>query len=161
VSDESGLSGSTAWHNSVRSRLYLKTATNDEDARDTGLRVLEMRKSNYGPQAENIPLRWDAGVFKPIESLKQGHERAAAEAADEAVFLNLLGRFTTSGRTVSDKPSRSFAVSQFVLEPEGAALGSKRLDQAMRRLFARNRIGVESYGRPSNPHSKIVTRELF
>src|SRR4029078_8590082 len=50
----SGLSGSTAWHDGPRARMYFKTAPGD----DPGLRVLEVKKSNYGPITENILLRW-------------------------------------------------------------------------------------------------------
>lgn len=47
-----GESGSTQWHNSVRSRLYL----HKDKAR--GL-VLETKKSNYGPADWHIPLKWE------------------------------------------------------------------------------------------------------
>ena len=48
----SGLSGGTAWHNSVRARAYLRAATSQEGAGPgKDLRVLEFMKSNYGPVA--------------------------------------------------------------------------------------------------------------
>ena len=40
-----GISGSTAWNNSVRSRLYLEADGKDQDARQ-----LNFMKSNYGPR---------------------------------------------------------------------------------------------------------------
>jgi hypothetical protein len=50
-----GLSGSTAWNASVRSRLYFKRAVTAKDEEpDADLRVLEVMKSNYGPVGETI-----------------------------------------------------------------------------------------------------------
>ena len=63
ISTESGLSGSTAWHNSVRARLFLKHATNG--AAESGHRILEARKSNYGPLLTHVGLHWEAGMFVP------------------------------------------------------------------------------------------------
>jgi hypothetical protein len=64
----SGLSGSTAWHNSVRTRLYFKeaNANGNNSKADHDLRELECMKSNYGPSGEVVRLHWDNGVFKPI-----------------------------------------------------------------------------------------------
>jgi len=45
IASDSGLSGSTAWHNSVRARMYLKKAPGEDEA----LRALEVKKNNYGP----------------------------------------------------------------------------------------------------------------
>jgi len=53
-----GYSGSTAWNNSVRSRLYF---TFDED--DADCRVLEHAKANRGAKAAKIKMRWEKGIF--------------------------------------------------------------------------------------------------
>lgn len=50
-----GESGNVAWSNSVRARLYLHS--------DKAGLVLEGMKSNYGPKAPKVPLRWERGVF--------------------------------------------------------------------------------------------------
>lgn len=70
---------STAWHNSVRSRLFLRAqvaptevgadppAEDDKSAR----RMLELKKSNYGKSGTKIPLLYQSGAFAldpdPIE----------------------------------------------------------------------------------------------
>jgi RecA-family ATPase len=56
-----GESGNTAWHNSVRSRLYL------HQDKAMGL-VLESRKSNYGRNDLRIPLKWESGVYRLVET---------------------------------------------------------------------------------------------
>jgi RecA-family ATPase len=60
LSSGSGLSGSTAWENSVRSRSYLHS---DDD--DNSIRTLSRMKSNYsGIGADSdIKLIWDEGVL--------------------------------------------------------------------------------------------------
>lgn len=64
----SGLSGSTAWNNSVRARLYLhRPDTTDEDET---LRVLEVKKANYGPSGQRYSLRWVDGCFHAQEFAK-------------------------------------------------------------------------------------------
>jgi KaiC/GvpD/RAD55 family RecA-like ATPase len=48
-----GESGSTAWNNSVRSRLYLKAGADDDDSR-----VLETKKANFSKAGGIIGLKW-------------------------------------------------------------------------------------------------------
>jgi hypothetical protein len=69
-----------------------------------------------------------------------------------------LERFNWEGRTVGDKYGHSYAPALFSKEPEAKAAGLKKeaLADAMRRLFARNKIHVEQYGRPSRPASKLA-----
>lgn len=56
----SGLSGSTAWENSVRSRAYLERVKDSDE-----LRVLSRKKSNYSDIGgdNDITLIWDEGVL--------------------------------------------------------------------------------------------------
>ena len=53
----SGTSGSTAWNNAVRSRLYLTEADEQTDGAE---RVLKSKKSNYSRGGGEIRLRWSA-----------------------------------------------------------------------------------------------------
>jgi KaiC/GvpD/RAD55 family RecA-like ATPase len=64
-SNGTGESGSTAWNNSVRSRMYLHRVFDGESRHeaDEQARVLEMMKSNYGPVGREIELRWQDGRF--------------------------------------------------------------------------------------------------
>jgi len=153
IATDTGLSGSTGWHNSVRARAYFKTAPGDNPA----LRALEFRKNNYGPpDAPAILLHWQNGVYAvdPNASL----DRIAAEAGIEQVFLQILRRFTEQGRTVSDKHSSTYAPSEFAKEPEAkeSKLTKEMLEDAMRRLFAIDKIAVVKEGRPSHRTGRIV-----
>jgi RecA-family ATPase len=59
-----GSSGSTAWNNAVRSRLYLTVP--DGAGRNSEIRQLTTVKSNYGRTGERIFLKRRGGVFAAI-----------------------------------------------------------------------------------------------
>jgi hypothetical protein len=104
--------------------------------------------------AESITLRWKDGVFIP-EPQAGSLEKLAADAKADAAFLQLLDKLSRQGRNVSDRPtSPTFAPTAFAAEPGG--LDKRAMAAAMRRLFASNKIRVETYGRPSRPYTKIV-----
>lgn len=59
LSSGSGLSGSRAWSNSVRARLWLTGKSKDGGDE----RYLRTMKANYGRAGGKIPLKWANGVF--------------------------------------------------------------------------------------------------
>ena len=164
ISSGSGLSGSTAWNNSVRSRLYLKsekkkkTKDDEEDERDeddngTGVRILEFMKSNYSALAKPVRLAWRDGLFaleQSVASLPQ-MQRVALEQQAERVFLEILGRYNRQGMTVSHKErATSYGPSIFAREPEARELHRnihqriKLLKGAMLNLLAKDRLTLGS-----------------
>ena len=144
----SGTSGSTAWNNSVRARLYLEA-----DDKDKNARVLKFQKSNYGPKGEPMRLIYRNGLFVP-ESVAEVQTRSANV---EATFLEMLDAYAKEERFVSSKQGVNFAPNVFAKDKKRAR-GFKRSDliDAMNALFARGEIRNETYGRPSRPCSKIV-----
>ena len=87
-------------------------------------------------------------------------DKAAHEAKAEHIFLDLLRRFTKDNRNVSDKTGTSYAPAHFAREDEAksAAVTSKDLEAAMRRLFKAGKIWNEQYGRPSRPSLRIAAK---
>ncbi|MDD2987389.1 MAG: AAA family ATPase [Zoogloea sp.] len=86
-----GYSGSTAWHNSARSRLFLK-------ADEHNALILEHQKSNFGKRAEPIGLCWsDSGVL----TLAEGGGRWASGTDDRDAVLSLLAEYQDRGEVVS------------------------------------------------------------
>jgi RecA-family ATPase/5S rRNA maturation endonuclease (ribonuclease M5) len=158
INTGSGLSGSTAWHNSVRSRLYLKKAATEKgEEPDPNLRVLEVMKSNYGPPAEALTLRWKDGLFLPVAA-PGSLERMAREQKVDDLFLKLLDRSTEQGRNLSDKKTaHTYAPSRFVSEPEAKAdhISKRELAEAMERLFRAGKICNASYGLPSKGWTRL------
>jgi RecA-family ATPase len=167
INTGTGLSGSTAWHNSVRARAYLTSQT-DENGQDTGLRQLDFKKNNYGPISASVTLQWKAigkaGVYVPLSS-GSPLEKAVTDAKAEQIFLDLLRRYNGQQRDVSHKPGPSYAPAQFAKEDAAQKLAlkdssrRKALEAAMNRLFEAKKIRVETYGRPSRPYNKIVEQE--
>jgi RecA-family ATPase len=156
MSTDSGLSGSTGWHNSARGRWYLKAFAADGDANSDRV-VLEFKKNNYGPKDEQIVLRWRNGVYVP-EARAGTFEQMAAERKVDEVFIDLLRRFTKEGRNVCDKKGTSFAPALFSDEPDAKAnkIANKALGDAMRRLFAAGKIRVVTEGPVSKQRSRII-----
>jgi KaiC/GvpD/RAD55 family RecA-like ATPase len=103
--DDEAYSGSTAWHNSARSRLSL-TAVEAND----GERVLRLahRKSNLGPLQQPVLMRFASGgtlaphgeqAYSPMldrQAQKQAHQRA---------LLGLLRQAEDAGEQVSIAPT--------------------------------------------------------
>jgi len=98
-----GYSGSTAWHNSARSRLFMTRA-------DDGLLTLEHQKSNLGKRCEPIALVWpegglpmlatDAPDYSALDGLVQGRADDGAAAA----LLVLLAEFEGREQYASPAP---------------------------------------------------------
>ena len=162
VSTGTGLSGSTAWNASVRSRLYFKRATTEKDEEpDPDLRVLEVMKANYGPVGETIMLRWKAGLFLPIAGTGN-LDKLAAQQRNEHLFLTLLNRFNGQGRNSSDKPNApTYAPAMFAKEREAKEQGIRKgdLEEAMRLLFEADKIWLEPYGAPSKATTRLKARQ--
>jgi RecA-family ATPase len=64
---------STAWNNSVRSRLFLRRPKSEDKEAAQDRRVLEVRKSNYAVDGTSIALMYQHGCFVPDpEPLEEG-----------------------------------------------------------------------------------------
>jgi RecA-family ATPase len=159
INTGTGLSGSTAWNASVRSRLYFKRAITEKDEEpDPDLRVLEVVKSNYGPIGEAITLRWNKGLFLPVGGTSH-LEKLAAEQAAEHLFLTLLDEFDRQGRNTSAKPTApTYAPTLFAKEKQARERRIRKadFDAAMRSLFAGGKIRLQPYGAPSRETAKLV-----
>jgi RecA-family ATPase len=147
ISSGSGSSGSTAWNNSVRSRIYLRRVTTPEgDEADTDARELEVKKANYGKTGLILPLRWQAGVFVAEVKAEGILDRLAASAKVERVFLKILKAYTDEGRYVSAQPGPTFAPSAFAAHPGAEGCHKRALRAAMDSLLGKGKICIASHG---------------
>jgi RecA-family ATPase len=132
-------SGSTAWENQVRSRLFLNWGEVDEMTRapvDADARVLTTGKANYGRKGDAVKFRWLRGAFVTDDDLGADAARTLAGANDDAAFLRCLEIRVEQGRAVSEsKASRTYAPKTFADMSEGRPIGQYRLSLAMERLF--------------------------
>ena len=143
ISSGTGISGSTAWHNSARSRIYMTAPKLEQGEQPaTDLRELQFKKSNYGPISNNIVLRYQSGLFLPEGGLSSLDKLAREQKAEET-FLALLARFEREGRNVSDKlNSPTYGPALFCKERDANAMRKEDLAAAMRRLFETSKIHV-------------------
>ena len=117
-----GLSGSTGWHNRVRARAYMKALeTPKGEEPDPDLREIQFLKNNYGRQGDSIQVRWQRGVYV-LEGAPSSLEKLAQDQRDDERFVELLQRYDSQGRKVSDsKTANNYAPKQFAEEkgPDG------------------------------------------
>ena len=150
-----GTSGSTAWSNSVRSRLYLERVKDGEREIDANRRVLSVKKSNYGPVGLELRLRWSNGAFV-LDGPATGFDKLAAEAKAETVFLALLRAYDDQGRRVSPNPGSNYAPVVFAGDDDAEGVTNKALARAMTKLLKANRIHIEKVGPQSRQRDKLT-----
>ncbi|WP_442577911.1 AAA family ATPase [Mesorhizobium sp. ASY16-5R] len=156
MSTGSGSSGSTAWSNSVRARLYLdRVKGSDDDEPDPDLRVLRVVKSNYARLGEEIRLRWQAGTFVPAVGQDSGTVMSAQNKA-ERVFMSLLAAYNADGRHVGYAPAGNYAPKVFAADTRCEGVTKKAFTQAMNALFAAGKIRIEEFGPQSRPLKRLV-----
>lgn len=147
----SGLSGSTAWHNSVRSRLYLeRIRQRDGSESDPDLRQLSTKKANYGPTGAEITMRWRGGVFVP-QYLNAEERRAEDTCNAERFFLEMLKRFREQGRKVNPTAGPNYAPRVFSEHPDNEGFTRNKLRDAMSGLLDGGKIKIVESGPPSRP----------
>ena len=101
VENDEGYSGSTAWHNSSRSRLYLRRKSGD-------LLALIHQKNNLGRRCEPLELIWPEGglptAARPDDPFQA---RVRAREADDraAALLRLIAEFEDRGFFCSPEPT--------------------------------------------------------
>ncbi|GGB62978.1 hypothetical protein GCM10011316_38590 [Roseibium aquae] len=150
-----GESGSTAWNNSVRSRLYLQRLIVDGYEPNTKARTLSVKKANYGSTGGQISLQWEAGRFV-AEAEPTGMEKFAQTAKAERVFLKLLDLMREQGRTVNAKSGGSYAPSVFASHPDCEGISKRAFRNAMEALLARGDIVTREHGSPSRRVSYLA-----
>jgi RecA-family ATPase len=159
IASGSGISGSTAWHGAFRFRQYLTGVKSKNDERSDGdLRELQFKKNQYGPLGETIVVRYQNGLFLPERGMSS-LDKVVRDAEADRIFIDLLRRLAGEGRNVNSKStSPNYAPKVFLAETETkkAHLHKADLEEAMRRLFASGKTVVETYGKPSNQHERLV-----
>lgn len=116
-----GTSGSTAWHASVRSRLYLTHAAKDGSG---PFRRLENKKANYGPQGDVFMLRWSRGTFELVTAKTVGAVTSAIAGGDAGVAGSAAVGAPVSD--MADTIDEAILVAVASLATEGAALSDAR-----------------------------------
>lgn len=149
-----GMSGSTGWHNSVRSRLYLRRIIQGDEEPNPDARVLETMKANYGPTGEEIALTWRNGVFEALTP-ETGLDRMAKRSRADRVFLKLLRLMAEQGRRVNSGGGQTYAPTVFATHPDAEGVTRHALRDAMERLLASGQIVNVETGRASKRRTHL------
>lgn len=146
----SGTSGSTAWNNSVRSRLYMEVADNDPDAR-----VLKVVKANYGRTGEKIAMRWDNGVYGLDSGPDPVVEKVLNKSVDD-VFMAVFLKLTGQGQALGPNIGPSYAPKKISKHPDAKGYDAPKLVAAMQRLLDIGVLKIEVTGPPSRRYTQLV-----
>lgn len=143
-------SGSTAWENQVRARLYLEIPRSEEGGPiDPDMRVLRNEKANYSQRGAEVRFYWCKGAFVTEQDLPQGSDRDVRESAqagyENNLFLSLLDKLSAQKRSTSHKPNaRNFAPRIMAGMPAAKGVSKEAFARAMERLFMLEKIEAEA-----------------
>jgi RecA-family ATPase len=150
-----GLSGSTAWNNSVRSRLYLTKQKDQSENEwsepgdvDNNRRILRTMKNNQGPGAGKIELIWKDGVFV-IDEVKPSTGIVGRIAIDNAV-IDAMTRMVNNGTRISTDNFSRLSIANLARSiPELRIFSRSEIENSTARLLAGKRVVVIELGPPS------------
>ena len=140
--DGGGFSGSTAWHNAFRSRIWIEP---DKEMPD--LRRISFLKNQYGPEDETIAVQWRNGMFLP--PMKQSsYEQAASDVRAEIAVLDFVREKTRHGQDFAASTS-AHTHPATLMDKAGARNGFKKpeLAAAVGRLIDKGTLKVITRGR--------------
>jgi RecA-family ATPase len=154
ITSGTGRGGSMDWQNATRARLHLETVQGADGI--TG-RVLEMKKSNYGPVGEPARLQWEDGCFV-MEGTASAPAQAAAYSLADQTYLDCLDAMTAQGRHVCHAKGRGYAPKAFADMPQANGMTVRAFMSAQERLFAAGKIENVAYGAPSKGTKRIARK---
>lgn len=161
----SGLSGSTAWNNSVRGRLYLtRPPTIDGEEEQSDARILKLMKSNYGPTGEQIRLAWHEHVFVR-EDHAGGANAVDRMELDNAVYAGLRKLVENGVRIPADPQAKNGLAVRLRDQPAYRRWHWRAINAAQERLIAAGKVVKVEMGPPSRrrlfvrPHDMTLPGE--
>jgi RecA-family ATPase len=132
-----GYSGSTAWNNAVRSRLYL---TKGDDPDDDEYRYLKTMKNNYGPAGGKLKLAYDCGIFKRAEA-EDGFTRKLKVKRATTAVLEFIRDAATQGTLYSDSMRAGWRYLPRAVSSKHPEFSSHAIKDAMERLLTAGSLG--------------------
>ncbi len=153
-----GNSGSTAWNNSVRSRLFLRrVAVKVAAEADPDARTLEVMKANYGPIGLSLSLRYREGAFFAEGTAGATDPKATAAKADR-VFMKLLRQYQENGRRLNNAGGPNYAPTVFAAHPEAEGVTKPAFRRAMETALANGWARIETEGPKSRRVNFLVPK---
>lgn len=137
ISTGEGYAGSTAWHDAVRSRLYL---TEEGQEGEEKRLVLKTMKANYAPKDGQIEVYYQGGMLWPRDT-EATTDPIYKQVQVDDVFLICLRATVKQKRRVTDSKQGHYAPKIFArMKDLNRGFGQKDFEAAMSRLFQDGRI---------------------
>ncbi len=159
----SGDAGSTAWHNAVRSRLYLHKPeapkNEDEKEPDPGARHLSTRKANYAATGSDIELRWQDGRFERygggLDTVST-IERNVSDQRKVEAFLAAVQRCHSQGVALSmHKSAGNYAPKRAAKMSVANGFTVRDMARAMDLAFDQGLIAIGDTGLRDNDRKQV------
>lgn len=133
--DVSEFSGSTAWSNAGRSRLFLRR---EED----GTSTLSIAKTNLGVPSV-ITVYFNEGVFDRY--VRTPENEAASLAGAHDVLIRALNDYNEQGRKMRHEPGTGYLVSEIIKDKRDEGISKALLVRALGDLIQRKVILLNQY----------------
>lgn len=144
----SGASGSTGWHNTVRSRVYLTKPKEVDDEDSTDERILRTMKNNYGKAGGAIRMRWERGVFRVVED--SSPINVVDKMAADLKILDALRSLVINGTLVLASTNQAASFANLLRQQHDCrAYSFNFMAAAQERLLASGKIVRIEMGPPS------------
>ena len=154
-------SGSTAWENQVRSRLFMEIPENEDGSfSDPDLRVMRREKTNYARRGGELAFMWYKGAFVLPDVVPEEHREQTTDIAkasrENDIFMNCLAIATEQRRAVSHVNGINYAPRIFAHMPQSKGVKENDLRAAMERLLSIGQIELEAnLWQGANRHWKV------
>jgi phage/plasmid primase-like uncharacterized protein/RecA-family ATPase len=162
MQNKTGFSGSTAWNNAVRSRIFMEKMGKEEADFDADVRFLSLLKANYAPTGDGDQIRWKDGVFV-IDNKAGGGVVSHLDAKQKCrIVLKELARIIDGGENLSPNSRAGNDVVRRLLKSEAIHKLRIRKDEIGRHLDRLQRDGlivVETYKGNGREHQRYILTE--
>lgn len=133
-------SGSTAWENQVRSRLFMEIPADENgNMPDPDARVMRREKANYAQRGGDLEFRWHHGAFVLMDAVPEAERRTIAQvtqdAEENARFMRCLAVATSQQRNVAHVLGSNYYGLIFPRMTEAGGMKREAFERAYERLI--------------------------
>lgn len=141
-------SGSTAWNNAVRARLFLKY----QDKKKNCYRILSNEKSNYSEAGKEITLQYSQGVYLPVAEVE------VFSVLDSAVF-EVIANSPAEGKYSLRKQAKFYLGDAKIVDSQGQKRSGAEVIESAKRLIRAGKI-EEITGKHSGNGLSVVKDDV-
>lgn len=143
-----GAGGSVHWNNGVRHRVYMERDRGTEaEHEDPDVRVITVKKSNFGKDGQSIRLRNCDGIFRRDDGETQTAEQTNFKVTLK--FLELLLAFEKENQFVGTNPGKNYAPSTMAKDPDSGGIKASAFAKVMKTMLREDVIQKVGSGPPS------------